>query len=59
MYKEVKESNVIKEMNTRTGRIQYRVKGTDGWDLVTNSKSIADAYNRSSNKDFGRNRVCR
>ena len=46
------------EFKDEYGRTKYRVKGTDGWSLVTNDKKLAQAEARNPGA-YSEGRICR
>lgn len=52
----LKDSDLITQRKDSDNRVKYVVKGTDDWNLVTNSKAIAEKEAQGSRK-FGSNRV--
>lgn len=51
-----KDNNLVTQRKDSDNKIKYVVKGTDGWNLVTNSKAVAEKEAQGSRK-FGSNRV--
>ncbi len=47
----------VAERTDNTGRTEYVVKGTDGWNLVTHDRQIAQHESQKTSRDYGDGRI--
>lgn len=53
------ESDRMEKFKDEYGRTRYKVKGSDGWNLVTNDRNLARKEAESAPKAYGEGRICR
>lgn len=52
-------SDRMEKFKDEHGRTRYKVKGSDGWSLVTNDRNLAHKEAESAPKAYGEGRICR